>query len=421
MVKRTSLKFCLELIFILVILMVEFKALEERKMLPVYDPDEVSWIFAGYYFNLYFLHFDLFHQDWNDYEAFDHPPLVKYIVGAALFLRGYTINSLDPKRVLNRPPDQFSGVRLASVIPKIPNPTVVIPFARSVIFAFALSSLLLVYIFARIRYGVLPAFISTLLIISSPIFNYVSTRILADPILLAFFALFIVLCALYLNSTKHIYVVVAFVVSSLAFLTKLNGIVLIPVLMIVFLIKNRWTISRNDLKFMFSGSIAFLFIAIILNPVFLNTGIEAIRKMIEVRLAAFRGYQEFYRSVALLSVSDRFVTSAKMIFFEYSLFYQLIKVPVELIMFALGLLDICRRRDLFLMAVFAFLVVIPISMLPFNTPRYYYWILPFIYIIAAVSLNLFKDMCLRRGILLLKFKTNCYTVVRRLGKKCISG
>jgi hypothetical protein len=392
MSKRKYLKFGLELIFILLILMGELKILDKRKYLPVYDPDEIAWVFTGYYFNLYFLRFDLLHPDWDDYEAFDHPPLGKYIIGGALFLQGYTIDSLDAKRLINSIPINEFQTYLHLLTPKVPNPNIVIPSTRSVIFLFALSSLLYIYIFIRMSYGVLPAFISTLLIIGNPIFNYVSTRILADPILFFFLTLFILLCALFLKSQKTIYIFFAFVVSSFAFLTKLNGILLVFVLIALFLIKNRFSISRQDWKLLIMGIAAFLLIAILLNPVFLNTGFKAIWKMAEVRLSAFRVYQETFKGVALLSVSERFVTATKMIFFDYSMLYRLTKVPVELILFASGIYYIFRERDLLLILIFAFLIVIPISILPFNIPRYYYWISPFIYIIAGLSSLLFKEI-----------------------------
>ena len=140
------------------------KQLENKKYSPNLESDEPAWIFTGYYFNLYFLRFDLFHPDWNDYEAFDQPPLAKYIVGGTLFLKGYTIDSLDPKRFWNSIPADKLPLYFDLVKHKIPNPTVVIPFTRSVIFLFALSSLLLIYFFVRIFYGVLPAVISTSLV-----------------------------------------------------------------------------------------------------------------------------------------------------------------------------------------------------------------------------------------------------------------
>lgn len=404
MLKRRSLKFCLELIFILIILIGGWKALEDRKNSPYLESDEVAWIFSGYYFNLYFLHFDLFHPDWSNYEAFDQPPLAKYIVGGSLYLKGYTIDSLDPKRFWNSIPADKLPMYFDLVRHKMPNPTIVIPFTRSVIFVFALSSLLLVYVFVRTSYGVLPAIISTSLIISNPIHNYYSVRILGDPILLFFFSLFIVLCALYLRTERNIYLVFAFVVSSLAFLTKLNGILLVFVLITVFLIKNKFSISKQDCKFLIIGFVAFILISILLNPVFLNSGVKAIWKMVAVRSAAFQTLQDIYKDAALHSISGRFVTATQIMFFRSCLFYPILKVPVELIMFAAGIYYIFRRRDLLLISIFAFLVVIPISVLPYNVPRYFYWMFPFTYIIAGVSLNLFKEVWSRKDGLFLKVR-----------------
>jgi len=238
--------------------------------------------------------------------------------------------------------------------------------------------------------------------ISNPIYNYYSIRILADPILLFFFTLFILLCGLYLKSQKNIYIVFAFTISSLAFLTKLNGILLVFMLIIIFLIKNKFSISKQDWKFVIIGLIAFLLISIILNPVFLNIGIKAIWKMVEVRLSAFHVLQDTFKNAALLSVSQRFVYATKTIFFRSCLFYPLIKVPVELIMFAFGIYYIFKKKDFFLISVFVFLVVIPISLLPYNVPRYFYWIYPFIYIIAGLSLNLFKEILGKKDVRFLK-------------------
>ena len=409
MSQRKWLTFCLELIFVFVIIMGGFKTLEKRKYLPVYDSDEVSWIFTGYYFNLYFLHFDLFHKDWDDYEAFDHPPLAKYIVGGILFLNGYTIDSLEPKRFINSMVPLTNPQKTFDlVIPKVPNPKVVIPSARSVTFGFAFSSLLLIYIFLRTSYGILPAFITTSLIVSNPIFSLISTRILADPILLFFFALLILLCALYSKSQRNIYIVLGFIVSSLAFLTKLNGILAVFVLIIIFLVKNKFSMSKDDWKSLITGLIAFLIISVLLNPVFLNTGIKAIWKMFEVRWSVFRVYQETWKSVPLLSISERFLIATQMIFFKYSIFYQLIKIPVELILFGTGIYYIFWKRDLLLILIFVFLVVIPISILPFNIPRYYYWIFPFIYIIAGLSSRLFKEILDRLNFHFLKTRTDSF-------------
>jgi hypothetical protein len=392
MLKRKRLTFCLEVVFILAMIVGGLKVLENRKFGPLIDADEVAWIFGGYYFNLYFLHFDLFHEDWNDYEAFDHPPLGKYIVGGSLYLKGYTIDSLEPKRFWNKIPINKFPIYFELVKHKIPDPTIVVPFTRSVIFVFALSSLILIYLFVRVWYGVIPAVVSTSLIMINPIFNSISIWILAEPVLLFFFTAFILLCALYLKTQKSIYLVFAFIGSSLAFLTKLNGILLVFMLILFFLMKNKFSIPKKDWRFVMIGLVTFLLISVLLNPVFLNTGIKAIWRMIEVRLAAFRQYQEIFKDVALLSVSQRFATATQMIFFEYSIFYYQMKIPVELIMFVIGIYYIFRKRDLLLITVFAFLVVIPISILPYNTIKYFYWIFPFTHIIAGLSLSFLEEV-----------------------------
>jgi hypothetical protein len=124
--------------------------------------------------------------------------------------------------------------------------------------------------------------------------------------------------------------------------------------------------------------------------------------MVEVRLSAFRQYQEAWKSLALLSVRERFVTATQVIFLKNSLFYNFFKVPLELIAFVAGIFYILKKRDLFLLSIFTFLVVIPVSILPYNIPRYFYWIFPFTYIIAGLSLNLFKEVLGRKGMPFLK-------------------
>jgi len=167
--------------------------------------------------------------------------------------------------------------------------------------------------------------------------------------------------------------------------------------------------SKDDWKSLITGIIAFLIISVLLNPVFLNTGIKAIWKMFEVRWSVFRVYQETWKSVPLFSISERFLIATKMIFFKYSIFYQLVKIPVELILFGAGIYYALRRKELLLILIFVFLVVIPISILPFNIPRYYYWIFPFIYIIAGLSSHLFKEILDKINFHFLKARTNSFS------------
>jgi hypothetical protein len=120
--------------------------------------------------------------------------------------------------------------------------------------------------------------------------------------------------------------------------------------------------------------------------------------MFDVRASAFYVFQETYPNHALLSVVDRFEYAMRIIFFKSGLFYPLIKIPVELFLFGIGIYYVFKRRDLFLVFVFIFLVIIPISIIPFKMPRYLYWVSPFICIIAGLSSNLFKDIASKKSL-----------------------
>jgi len=186
--------------------------------------------------------------------------------------------------------------------------------------------------------------------------------------------------------------VLAFIVSSLAFSTKLNGILLVPMLIVLFLVKNKFSLSPRNLKVLITGLIAFLLVTVILNPVYLNIGLRAIARMADARLSAFQNYQETFKHAALHSISDGFIAATQIIFFKNSLFYQLIKVPVELIMFLFGIYQTFRRKDLLLILVFLFLVLIPVSILPFKLPRYCYWIFSFTHTIAGQSVCFLMEL-----------------------------
>jgi 4-amino-4-deoxy-L-arabinose transferase-like glycosyltransferase len=276
------------------------------------------------------------------------------------------------------------------LISKIPNNA--LPFIRFVIFIFAFLSVLLFYIFVRSFYGMLPAIVSTSLLITNFIFIELSTQILADPVLLFFFIFFVLLCALYLKSGNNIFIFFCFVLSSFAFLTKLNGLILIFVLFFVILVKNRFHISNYNFKILIFGFITFLLMTILLNPFFINSGIHGIVKMVEHRVSHIHFQQETFKSGALPSMGERFQAEIGTIFFKFSLLNKLIGFPFELILFFLGVYYSFRKRDLILLIILVFFILPTISILPLHWKRYYYTVIPFIYIIAGVSLNIFKEL-----------------------------
>jgi 4-amino-4-deoxy-L-arabinose transferase-like glycosyltransferase len=387
--KKKRLKIYIEVLFIIFAILWMFNEMGGRFYLPLSEPDEAAWIYSGYYFNLYFLKFDLFHKDWNDYDAIDHPPLVKYIVGGTLFLKGYIYDSIDAKKMWGRIPMDKYLPNYQLLKSKLPDN--ILSLTRFIIFSFAFLSLVLIYLFVRNFYGILPAIISTSLLITNDIFIRLSTQTIADPVLLFFFALFLLLSAWYLKSGNNTYLFFGFVLSSLAFLTKLNGLILIFILIFIVVIKNKFIISNYNFKFLFFSSLVFVFITVLLNPLFLHSGIQGMFKMFEHRVSHIHFQQETFEPAALHSIGERLKAEIGMIFFRSSMLNKSIKIPFELVMFLIGVYYSIRKRDLILLIILVFFILPTMAILPLNWERYYYTIIPFIYIIAGVSLNFFKE------------------------------
>ncbi len=73
-------------------------ALGLRAAGPMTDPDEAAWIFSSYAYRLAFLDpGGLLSPEWKGADALDHPPLAKYMVGAALASEGLVPVSLSDK------------------------------------------------------------------------------------------------------------------------------------------------------------------------------------------------------------------------------------------------------------------------------------------------------------------------------------
>ena len=114
--------------------------------------------------------------------------------------------------------------------------------------------------------------------------------------------------------------------------------------------------------------------------------------MFDHRITYLHLQQLSFPSAALLSIGDRLKSEIVMIFFRSSFFYDLLKVPLELMMFLLGIYYTVRKGDLILLTVLVFFIIPTMSILPINWERYYYTVIPFICVIAGASLNIFKEL-----------------------------
>jgi len=114
--------------------------------------------------------------------------------------------------------------------------------------------------------------------------------------------------------------------------------------------------------------------------------------MIEHRITHIHLQQETMQPAALLSIGERLKAEIVIIFFWSSIIYKLIKIPVELIAFLLGVYYSIRKKDFILLTILVFFVFLPLSVLPLTWKRYVYTVIPFIYILAGASLNIFKEL-----------------------------
>lgn len=65
---------------------------------PLAHADEAAWIFLCVYFQRAFLERDFRHPDWHDPLVYHHPPLARYIFGAALTAQGLSPHTLEDFR-----------------------------------------------------------------------------------------------------------------------------------------------------------------------------------------------------------------------------------------------------------------------------------------------------------------------------------
>ena len=130
----------------------------------------------------------------------------------------------------------------------------------------------------------------------------------------------------------------------------------------------------------------------LLNPFFLNAGIHGIVKMVEHRVSHIHLQQVTFKPTALLSMGERLEAEIVTIFYASSMLNRIIKIPLELIMFLLGVYYSVRKRDLILLIILGCFILPTMSILPLNWERYYYTVIPFVYIISGVSLNIVKEL-----------------------------
>lgn len=194
--------------------------------------DDCAWIFSSYYFQLAFVRWDLLSEDWQHIDCRDHAPLFKYLVGGALALQGFSVDSIESKQVWL----EYSGLNKEELISlinrQIPEAAAYQGRLLSAVLLFAAS--MAVFAAARLFFSDLAAISAAVFFALAPTTRDLGSRIMADSLLVLLVVLTFIAQWFWIRSLlqqRRAITPAALVVGLLCALTvstKISGIVALP-------------------------------------------------------------------------------------------------------------------------------------------------------------------------------------------------
>ena len=160
--------------------------------MPVSEVDEAAVYFSTSYFDVAFVKHDFHSTQWQERDAFDHPPLWKYFYGSVLFAAGRPRGKLADKQEWFQL--AWGSKRISSFIDERAPISVLVPL-RAAAGVLVLVSLALLFVLIANAIDPLTAFLTVLCAALFPVINVVATRALIDPLLL-----FLLLLTTWLNA-----------------------------------------------------------------------------------------------------------------------------------------------------------------------------------------------------------------------------
>lgn len=184
--------------------------------------DESRWISTSRYFWITLIQRDIVGPDWQpNYIVLTHPPVARYVIGFGLWVQGWKPEQLNGRY------DSLQPAAFNAQAGNIPSQRL-LAAARRTVFPFAVGSVVLIYVVARILGGRIAGLAAVALVLANPLLTTIWTRALAESIL-AFFSLLAlaiglrVLPRLAVAPAKPWLPVVIGVSLALAAATKLSG------------------------------------------------------------------------------------------------------------------------------------------------------------------------------------------------------
>ena len=145
------------------------------------DMDESCWVSCTYYYHLAFKRGDLGSKDWMHLDCIDHPPLMKFLLGATIdWGAGFTVTDLT----LREKWDSFPSVMDSSEFYRDRIPDRVFALGRLLNTIFMMGAGIILYFIARQAFSPMAGLLAVSMFVSSPLIQFLATYLNADSLLI---------------------------------------------------------------------------------------------------------------------------------------------------------------------------------------------------------------------------------------------
>jgi hypothetical protein len=361
---------------------------------PIEEVDEAAIVDSTYFYWLLFVAHDPFSPDWKNFEAVDHPPLSKYLYGAALALDGTTIDSIEPKRHWVETTWEADDDRrfLGELHAQLPPRLLRAPRALSAGFLFG-ATMLLYWIAAEVSSPWI-GLLAVVLFRIHPVIRWTSARVMIDGLL----ALGILaVLALQLRWARRASPDTRLAIGpplllgaalGLLFSIKISGVVgLLAALL------SLWLWPRR-LRLPAAGVVvgAALIVALVINPSVCSDPAGFVAEMFHHRARVLDAQQVLFGDSALLTAHQTVAAFLERLFLKIDPVFRIIRLPVILPACAVGAIrffQLLRGRPLALgiVAIHGGLWTLAAAFsYRMNWPRYVMPAVPFLALLVALGM-----------------------------------
>ncbi len=322
---------------------------------PLRDEDEAAWVFKTYHYHLAFQLHEFRHRDWQDPESYDHPPLARWIFGAALSGKGLVATSLENQHWWReRGYDLFYHPEFREEL-TVRATEEALRILRRVAFIFGLLTLVAVYCLAY-SLGRPTALLASFFVGIHPLFQDANIKAMTDTQTLFWITAAL---AIQVNLVRHLarpdfsttktipWLFLLAIALALGFLTKINVVmaaILWGILCAIHAIRHPSMATR--LRFVLSGIGTILIawtLAVALNPTFWPHPIDNPLRMFSTRLSEVVLQRQYFAPEAFENWGTQAAYFVRHLFFDQSWCFQQIRVPLELIAVIIGILLWARK------------------------------------------------------------------------------